>query len=273
MTNRPTAVPRLSWSDVRGRRLDRHGLSTPVRDGKPADAVAAMCGAHAQVLSAAELSIGLRVAGATRVDVGDALWRERSLVKTFGPRGTVHLLPTRELPLWAGALSAIPPSSNIMPADLRLTPDQTGEVVDLDQEVTMTPRRIEHIIRKTRHRDKPLRGKPGKTKPAVEQRRPDGDGHLGIADCRTHTTEHPLHSDHVADRQIKRRNNRRRRRARDHTRLPGSPPQVRTHGNLLLTTARQSCRSDATEHDHRRTDQDHPAPNTRRILATLVHHG
>ncbi|MFD2767541.1 winged helix DNA-binding domain-containing protein [Micromonospora eburnea] len=129
MTSRSTAVPRLSWSDVSGRRLDRHGLSAPVRDGEPADAVAAVCGAHAQVLSAAEVSIGLRVAGATRVDVADALWRERSLVKTFGPRGTVHLLPTRELPLWTGALGAIPPSSNSMPADSRLTPDQTDEVV------------------------------------------------------------------------------------------------------------------------------------------------
>lgn len=88
-----------------------------------------MCGAHAQVLSAAEVSIGLRVTGATRAEVGNALWRERSLVKTFGPRGTVHLLPTHELPLWTGALGAIPPSSNTMPADLRLTPDQTDEVV------------------------------------------------------------------------------------------------------------------------------------------------
>ncbi|MBE1485363.1 winged helix DNA-binding domain-containing protein [Plantactinospora soyae] len=129
MTNRSTAIPQLSWSDVCGRRLDRHGLSAPVRDGTPADAVAAMCGAHAQVLSAAEVSIGLRVAGATRADVADALWRERSLVKTFGPRGTVHLLPTRELPLWTGALSAIPPSSTTMPADARLTPDQTDEVI------------------------------------------------------------------------------------------------------------------------------------------------
>jgi hypothetical protein len=90
MTNCSIVVPRLSWPDVWGRRLDRHGLSAPVRGGRPADAVAAMCGAHAQVLSAAEVSIGLRIAGATRNDVRDALWNERSLVKTFGPRGTEH---------------------------------------------------------------------------------------------------------------------------------------------------------------------------------------
>ncbi|WP_407647006.1 hypothetical protein [Actinacidiphila soli] len=79
MTNRSAAVPRLSWADVCGRRLDRHGLFAPVRDGRPADAVAAMCGAHAQVLSAAEVSIGLRVAGATRTTVrtrcgANAVW-------------------------------------------------------------------------------------------------------------------------------------------------------------------------------------------------------
>ncbi|MEV4110683.1 winged helix DNA-binding domain-containing protein [Nonomuraea sp. NPDC049695] len=129
MTNRSTAMAGLSWPDVWGRRLDRHGLSAPIRDGRPADAVAAMCGAHAQVLSAAEVSIGLRSAGLTRNDVRYALWEERSLVKTFGPRGTVHLLPTHELPLWTGALGALPSTSNSMPADARLTPEQTHEVV------------------------------------------------------------------------------------------------------------------------------------------------
>ena len=64
---------------------------------------------HAQVLSAAELSIGMRLAKADRADVQDALWGERSLVKTFGPRGTVHLLPTRDLPMWTGALAASRP--------------------------------------------------------------------------------------------------------------------------------------------------------------------
>ncbi|MFI0794367.1 winged helix DNA-binding domain-containing protein [Micromonospora rubida] len=128
MTNQSTVVSRLSWSDVWGRRLDRHGLSTPAR-GRPADAVAAMCGAHAQVLSAAELSVGLRVAGVTRSDVRQALWGERSLIKTYGPRGTVHLLPTRDLPLWTGALGALPATANSMSAEARLTPEQTEEVV------------------------------------------------------------------------------------------------------------------------------------------------
>jgi hypothetical protein len=129
MIDRSANVPRLSWAQVCARRLERHALSAPSTLARPADIVSAMAGTHAQVLSAAELAIGLRIAGATRGDVREALWTEHSLVKTFGPRGTVHLLPTRELPLWIGALSALPPSPNAFPKDVRLTPERTEEVV------------------------------------------------------------------------------------------------------------------------------------------------
>ena len=130
MANRLTEVPLLSWAEVCGRRLDRHALSAPLRGARPADIVSTICGAHAQVLSAAELSIGLRIAGITRAEVREALWTERSLVKTFGPRGTVHLLPAQDLPMWIGALSAIPPSHTNHARDVRLTPGQTDAVVE-----------------------------------------------------------------------------------------------------------------------------------------------
>jgi truncated hemoglobin YjbI len=120
----------LTWSEVLARRLERHALSAPAPDARPADVAGAMCGAHAQVLSAAELSIGVRLAGATRADVRAALWTERSLVKTFGPRGTVHLLPARDLPIWTGALSALPRPPSPFPEDVRLTPEQTDAVVE-----------------------------------------------------------------------------------------------------------------------------------------------
>ncbi len=97
MSHRTIDMPRLSWAEVCARRLERHALSTASQEARPADIAAAICGAHAQVLSAAELSIGLRLASASRADVREALWAEHSLVKTFGPRGTVHLLPTQDL--------------------------------------------------------------------------------------------------------------------------------------------------------------------------------
>jgi hypothetical protein len=122
-------VIEMSWQQVSARRLERAGLATPVQDGTPAQVVAAMCGAHAQVMSASEQSIALRLEKATRADVRRALWEERSLVKTYGPRGTVHVLPARDLPGWVGALSSLPLGRSPFPESVRMTPEQTDEVV------------------------------------------------------------------------------------------------------------------------------------------------
>jgi hypothetical protein len=119
----------LTWSGVTARRMARHGLAEPFTNQGPAAVAAVLCGAHAQVLSAAELSIGRRIAGATRADVRRALWHERTLVKTFGPRGTIHLLPTAGLPLWTGALSSLPSPVPSHPQGVRFTPGQADEVV------------------------------------------------------------------------------------------------------------------------------------------------
>jgi hypothetical protein len=127
--NSPQAVPRLAWSQVCARRLERHALSAPAQDARPADVARAICGVHAQILTAAEWSLGLRIAGITRSQVQDALWRDHSLVKTYGPRGTVHLLAAADLPMWTGALSALPPSPSGFPDAVRLTAAQTEEIV------------------------------------------------------------------------------------------------------------------------------------------------
>ena len=60
MIDHPAA---LTWSGVTARRMDQHALT-----------------------------------GATCADVRRALWEDRTLVKTFGPRGTVHLLRAADLP-------------------------------------------------------------------------------------------------------------------------------------------------------------------------------
>ncbi|WP_405684920.1 winged helix DNA-binding domain-containing protein [Streptomyces sp. NBC_00057] len=125
MTTRTATV---TWTGANARRMERQGLAAPVHL-TPADVVGALPAAHAQVLSAAELSVGLRTAGATRTDVREALWTERTLVKTYGPRGTVHLLPMAELPMWTGALSAVPAGRNPFPEDVRMTPEQTEAVL------------------------------------------------------------------------------------------------------------------------------------------------
>ncbi|WLW52511.1 winged helix DNA-binding domain-containing protein [Streptomyces sp. YU58] len=121
----------MTWDRASARRLERQFLAEPAPAVTPvAEIVGAMLGAHAQVLSAAELSVGVRSTGITRVDVRDALWAERSLVKTHGPRGTVHLLPARELPLWCAALTAVPSGANPFPPDVRVTEEQAELIVE-----------------------------------------------------------------------------------------------------------------------------------------------
>ena len=120
----------MQWSEIVARRLHRHGLAQPVPAEQLAEQVGVICGAHAQIMSAAELSVGLRVTGVTRTAVREALWTTHTLIKTFGPRGTVHLLPAHDLAMWTGALSAIPSLRNPAAKDVFLTPDQTDQVVE-----------------------------------------------------------------------------------------------------------------------------------------------
>jgi hypothetical protein len=95
----------LSWSDVAAWRARRHRLDerAPARDML---AVASeLCGVHAQVMSSAELTLHARVDGLDPGDVATALWDERTLVKTWAMRGTLHLLPATEYWLWQAAIS------------------------------------------------------------------------------------------------------------------------------------------------------------------------
>ncbi len=67
--------------------------------------VADICGLHAQVMSSAELAAAVRVDGLRPGTVAGALWSDRSLVKSWAMRGTLHLLTTEDYPLYAAALS------------------------------------------------------------------------------------------------------------------------------------------------------------------------
>jgi hypothetical protein len=96
----------FTWESACQRRLARQRLLIAAPSTQLVDTVRAVGGIQAQILSAAELALGARVAGITRQDVQMALWEEHTLVKTYGPRGTLHLLPADELPLWMAALRA-----------------------------------------------------------------------------------------------------------------------------------------------------------------------
>jgi hypothetical protein len=95
----------LDWDQVLGWRLRRHHLDQRVPADRALAVAAEIAGLHAQIMSSAELTLWARVEGLGREAVRDALWRDRTLVKTWAMRGTLHLLPAAEFPLWQAALS------------------------------------------------------------------------------------------------------------------------------------------------------------------------
>src|SRR5579863_1137402 len=72
----------------------------PQRSDAPASVshlVKEMCGIQAQDAPAAALAIRARSVDLLAADVEHALMQERSIVRTWGPRGTLHLLATEDL--------------------------------------------------------------------------------------------------------------------------------------------------------------------------------
>jgi hypothetical protein len=92
---------KVTWQQVVRWRLHRQLMVEPAPD-----AVAAaqrLCGLHAQVASSALLIAGIRTGAPAGLDA--ALWTDRTLVRTWAMRGTLHLLPAADLDLWVGALT------------------------------------------------------------------------------------------------------------------------------------------------------------------------
>ena len=83
---------------MRARRLARSALTE--RSTSLVEVVRQAGGIHAQVQASAELQLAARVDGIAQQEVRDALWRDRTLVKAWTLRGTLHLHPADELPLW-----------------------------------------------------------------------------------------------------------------------------------------------------------------------------
>ena len=120
----------MAWRDVWHLRLAAHFLDEPAPSERLTDVVGAVCGIHAQVAPSAELSLCLRVDGIRQADVRAALWTDRSLVKTYGLRGTLHIFPTRELPMWLAALrEKVSPQASPAQRDA-LPTERLDEVVD-----------------------------------------------------------------------------------------------------------------------------------------------
>jgi hypothetical protein len=108
---------------VRARRLARSSLVERAID--LVEVARAVGGIHAQVQASAELQLTARVDAITQQDVRDALWRDRTLVKAWTLRGTLHLHPAHELALWHAARRAVADDAE---KDLPAWPDPAGVV-------------------------------------------------------------------------------------------------------------------------------------------------
>ena len=96
----------FTWRQVHAWRLSQHCLAPRLARRGFVEAATRIGGIQAQVLSAAELALWARAEGLSREDVQRALWQERTLVKTWAMRGTLHLMAAADLPLYAAARSA-----------------------------------------------------------------------------------------------------------------------------------------------------------------------
>ena len=103
MTKDRSAIE-LSTAEVAAFRVRHHHL----HERAPKDQVSAVArdvgGIQAQVDSASKTSLWTRVQELTPQDVETALWEQRTLVKLWIMRGTVHLLPVDELSVYLAGL-------------------------------------------------------------------------------------------------------------------------------------------------------------------------
>jgi hypothetical protein len=93
----------LTWPEVAAFRLSRHHLAGQ----NSADFITIgqnICGVQAQVMSAAEMQLWARRHDLKRAEVHSALWEKRHLIKTYGMRGTLHLLPAVDFFIYINAL-------------------------------------------------------------------------------------------------------------------------------------------------------------------------
>ena len=98
----------LTWRKVAAWRVARQHLDRRAPAGGALAVASRLCGLHAQVMSSAELTLWARVEDLDRGTVERALWKQRSLVKMWAMRGTLHLLPAAELALWHAGLGMNP---------------------------------------------------------------------------------------------------------------------------------------------------------------------
>lgn len=160
-TNAPVAAE-LGWAGVNAWRLARHHLD----ERAPRESLAAVVGdigaVQAQLMSAAELQIAVRCDCSVE-EVREALWKRKTLVKTWLMRGTLHLARASDLPVFTAAMgrrwirvnNAWLKFFNVTEAEVWKLTDEIGAALDA------SPKSREQII------DAVAAGRPQRIKEAL----------------------------------------------------------------------------------------------------------
>ena len=98
-----TAPISVTNEQIRLFRLRRSGLIAPF--ATPELAASALGGVQAQILPAAGVALWNRTTQLTHARYEELLFTERTLVKLWGQRGTLHVYPSAEWPLVCGMLA------------------------------------------------------------------------------------------------------------------------------------------------------------------------
>lgn len=97
----------ISLHAARGFRMRRQHLIERAPAGNLLEAVEAVHGIQAQISAHAVFAVAQRVQGCTQAEIDRALWIDRSLIKSWAMRGTVHWLPATEEPIFVSAMRVI----------------------------------------------------------------------------------------------------------------------------------------------------------------------
>jgi len=128
-TNGPVAAD-VTWAQVHQFRLARHHLMSPAPIRDLVRVVGDIGGVQAQVMSAAELQAVVRVKCKVS-DVRNALWKEKTLVKTWLMRATLHVVPAADLPIYTAAMGSYGMrNTNAWLKWMQITEPELNDVID-----------------------------------------------------------------------------------------------------------------------------------------------
>jgi hypothetical protein len=127
----------FTWDQVLGWRLRRQFLEKRAPSSDVLAVTQAIGGVQAQVMSSAELALWARVEHLERDTVQKALWTDRTMVKSWAMRGTLHLIASNDYPIYQAAASrrrnyyngAFLKYFNITLDELKLLFEAIGEVL------------------------------------------------------------------------------------------------------------------------------------------------